>query len=149
MKLDARDHPAGKITARAGALRRIPLLRIPLCHIPLRIGTALAVAALALCISLSAHATSSLSFWGDGYWLDFEIGHDRAASIKFFAPGDRTGVVLRENLGVEVFDVAARSLVVSCKGNTQVPAFRLTVRGEEATLEVDGKRVVSKFSWEM
>ena len=77
------------------------------------------------------------------------IHAEAVASIKFFAPGDRTGVMLREDLGVQAFDVAARSLVVSYAGSARASAFRLTVRGEEATLEVDGRRVVSSFSWEM
>ncbi len=144
---DARDHRNGRVTGRPCTLRRTSLRRMPT-----RIRLLLVAAALALCISLPVHATSSLSFQGDGYRLYFEIGHDDAeavASIKFFAPGDRTGVMLREDLGVQAFDVAARSLVVSYAGSARASAFRLTVRGEEATLEVDGRRVVSSFSWEM
>ena len=121
-------------------------------RILMRLSRPFLAAALALSVALSAHATTSLSFWGGGYWLDFEIGHDDApviAGIKYFRPGDRTGVMLRENLDVQAFDVAAKSLVVSYAGDDRVPAFRLTVRGEEGTLEVEGERVVSQFSWDM
>lgn len=108
---------------------------------------------LALFFSAAAHATSSLSFQGGGYWLDFEVGDtDRSviASIKFHAPGDRQGVLLRTDFLVKTFDTERKELLLVYEGSDQrVPPFTLSVHAETATLDIGGNRVTSTFSWEM
>ena len=101
-----------------------------------------------------AHATSSLSFEGGGYWLDLEIGHtDRpvVASVKFHRPGDSKGVVLRGNFSVDSFDTDRKELTLIYKGgNPQVEPFTLSVRGDTATLRISGaEEIVSAFDWFM
>jgi hypothetical protein len=104
-------------------------------------------------INSSAQATSSLSFNGEGYSLGLEIGTtDRPviASIDFLAPGIRPSVVLRTGLLVKTFDVKRRELLLVYNGSDpRVPPFILSVHTDKAILEIDGKRLQSKFSWEM
>nr|WP_228736309.1 hypothetical protein [Xanthomonas euvesicatoria] len=62
-------------------------------------------------LSTSAHATSSLSFEGGGYWIDFEIGYVTRpviASLRFYAPGDSKAVLLRGNFQVRTLDTKRR-----------------------------------------
>jgi hypothetical protein len=115
-------------------------------------GSALVATLLALLLSAVAHATSSLSFEGGGYWLDLEIGHTDQpviASVSFHAPGDQQGVVLRTGLGVETFDTKRKELLLVYEGSDSVPPFTLSVHGEKATLETGSERVSSTFNWEM
>lgn len=106
-----------------------------------------------LATCMTAHATSSLSFEGRGYWLNLEIGHiDQpvVASVTFHKPGDAQGVVLRDNFIVEVFDTRHKKMIIVYKGDDpRVKPFALIVRGERATLEIAGARINSDFSWFM
>lgn len=99
----------------------------------------------------AAHATSSLSFQGGGYWLDLEIGytdHPVVASIKFHKPGDTQGVVLRGNFKVEAFHPDRKQLILLYSGgDSRVAPFKLTALGERATLEAAGASIDSTFSW--
>ena len=100
-----------------------------------------------------AQATSSLSFDGGDYLLNMEIGHVERpviASITVHRPGDSKGVVLRGNFVAEVFDTNTRQMRVIYKGgDPRVPPFTLVVKGEAATLSIDGKTIRSAFSWFM
>ena len=102
-------------------------------------------------ICMTAHATTSLSFEGRGYWLNLEIGHTDqpvVASVTFHKPGDAKGVVLRDNLVVKVFDTRRKRMIIVYKGDhPRVEPFALIVRGERATLEIGGSRINSDFSW--
>ena len=104
-------------------------------------------------ICMTAHATSSLSFEGRGYWLNLEIGHTDqpvVASVTFHKPGDAKGVVLRENFVVKIFDTRRKRMIIVYKGgDPRVEPFTLVVRGERATLEMAGVRINSGFSWFM
>ncbi|HEU4664028.1 MAG TPA: hypothetical protein VFS55_08355 [Dokdonella sp.] len=110
--------------------------------------------ALALAIAVSAHATSSLSFEGGGYWIDLEVGETARpviASVRFHAPDDRDGVVLaRDLVTVESFDTARRVLVLRhAAGNDGVEPFTLSVEADAAVLDIDGRRVTAAFDWSM
>lgn len=102
---------------------------------------------------LAALATSSLSFDGEGYVLDLEIGDtDRpvVASVTFHRPGGAQGVVLRGNFRVQAFDPRRRELVlVYCGGDGRVEPFTLTVHGNHASLAVAGRRIQAPFRWAM
>lgn len=109
-------------------------------------------ALLILFLSAVVHATSSLFFEGGGYALDLEIGYtDRPVigRVKFRAPGDRQGVVLRNDLLMRTLDTERKELLLVYKGDRRVSPFTLSVHGEKATLEIGGGRVSSTFSWEM
>ncbi len=105
------------------------------------------------CLSTPASATSSLSFEGGGYWMDFEIGHVTGpviASLRFSAPGDSEPVSLRGNFQVKTFDTKRRILRLIYTGNdTRVPPFTLVVLANRSTLSVNGKQINSSFGWEM
>lgn len=113
----------------------------------------LVVAAVFALFCSAAHATSSLSFNGGDYWLDMEIGHDERpviASITVHKPGDSKGVVLRSHFVVETFDTTTRQMRVTYKGgDPRVRPFTLVVKGEAATLSIDGVKIRSRFSWFM
>lgn len=100
-----------------------------------------------------AQATSSLSFFGGGYTLYFEIGHDQRpviASITVHQPGADGDVVLRGNYVVETFDTTARQMrLVYAGADPRVAAFTLVVDGETATLHVAGRRIDTAFDWFM
>ncbi len=106
-----------------------------------------------LLVAVVASATTTLSFYGQGYWLSMEIGHDvrpEVASISFHAPGDKQGVVLRGNYEVEVFDTRREVLVLTYKGgDPRVEPFTLVVRGNKAALTIGNQRIESQFSWFM
>lgn len=110
--------------------------------------------ALALVIAASAHATSSLSFDGGGYWIELEIGDDARpaiASVRFHAPDDRDGVVLaRDLVTIESFDAARHVLVLRhAAGKDGVEPFTLRIHEDEAVLETDRRRVTAAFDWSM
>lgn len=109
------------------------------------------IALMAICATV--RATSSLSFEGQGYWLDLEIGHTDqpvVASITFHKPGDSKGVVLRDNFLVKFFDVRSKRLALTYKGSDpRIEPFTLIIRGERATLEMAGNHIKSDFSWLM
>lgn len=111
----------------------------------------LLVVSLATC--MTAHATSSLSFEGRGYWLNLEIGHTDqpvVASVAFHKPGDAKGVVLRDNFVVKSFDTRRKRMIIVYEGgDPRVEPFTLVVHGERATLEMAGARINSDFSWFM
>ncbi|HZX78176.1 hypothetical protein [Lysobacter sp.] len=114
------------------------------------------VALLALGVTSPALATSSLSFEGEGYWIDMEIGHDVApvvSTVRFHRPGDRTWVtVVRRDLTVETFDTQRRILVMHYRGSQgpdAVDPFTLSVHGEQAILGTSGRKIASRFNWEM
>ena len=117
----------------------------------------IAIVALLLVGAMSpALATSSLSFVGDGYWIDMEIGHDVApviSSIRFHRPGDPKGVrLVRRDVTVESFDTRRRILVMhfrGSQGSDAVDPFTLSVHGEQAILETSGRKIASRFNWEM
>ncbi|SON96367.1 Secreted protein [Xanthomonas citri pv. fuscans] len=105
------------------------------------------------CLSTPASATSSLSFEGGGYWIDFEIGHVARpviASLRFNAPGASETVLLRGNFQVKTFDTKRRILRLIYTGDDRrVPPFTLVVLANRSTLTVNGKQINSSFSWEM
>ena len=110
------------------------------------------IIALLLVVAI-AHATSSLWFEGDGYWLDMEIGFtDRpvVASVNFHAPGDSQGVLLRDNFNVASFDTDSEDLVIEYAGSDpRVPPFTLVVHGEKAVLRIGDAIIESGFDWYM
>jgi hypothetical protein len=111
-----------------------------------------AALALVMCGLLRvASATSSLSFDGGGYVIDLEIGDDSApvvAAVHFHAPGDAQGVVLaRETWRVIAFDPRRQRLLLQHDGASAAPAFRLSVRRDDAVLVIDGRRVHASFDW--
>lgn len=104
----------------------------------------------------ATHASGSLSFNGDGYWVDLEIGQAEVpvvASVRFHRPGDPTGVVLsRKHVVVEAFDTKRQVLLLRFVGASSadsVEPFILSVNGEQAVLQIGAQRVVSQFSWGM
>ena len=108
--------------------------------------------ALVLCSLLRvASATSAQSFEGGGYVIDLEIGDDSApvvAAVHFHAPGDAQGVVLaRETWRVIAFDPRRQRLLLQHDGASAAPAFRLSVRRDDAVLVIDGRRVHASFDW--
>lgn len=115
------------------------------------------VALLFLGTTFPALATSSLSFTGERYRIDMEIGHDDApviSTVQFHRPGDPKGVrVVRKDLVVETFDTRRRILVVHYPGSEgpggTIDPFALSVHGEHAVLETGGRKIASKFNWEM
>lgn len=101
-----------------------------------------------------APATTSLSFLQDGYWIDMEIGHAESAtvaSIRVHVPGDSNGVHLPGNtFAVEVLDIDQRQLVLHYAGDHRaLGPFVLTVEGDKARLDIDGRTVASTFRWFM
>ena len=103
-----------------------------------------------------AVATGTLSFEGGGYLIDMEIGHDVGlviSTVRFHRPGDRMWVTLvRRNLTIENFDTRRRILVMHYRGSQgpdAVDPFTLLVHGQQAVLETGGRKIASKFSWEM
>lgn len=120
---------------------------------------ALALLASALLVLLAlvsndpAHATASLSFEGDGYWMEMEIGDSQqpvTAKIRFHSPGDKIGVVLsQELLTVTAFDPKRQTLSLRYAGGSGVAPFALSVRGSAATLDIGSERVQARFSWAM
>lgn len=134
----------------------------PLCHLAVSWGASmkllvfLASALLflaALTLGNSAHATSSPSFEGDGYWIGMEVGdtgHPVLARITFHAPGDKTGVVLPQELvTITAFDPKRRTLLLRYAGGAGVAPFVLSAQGATATLDIDGKQVLAGFTWDM
>lgn len=113
----------------------------------------IAAAFVVLCLVTSAHATGSLSFSGGGYWVDLEIGQTDVpvvASVRFHRANDSKGVILPRNLVViEMFDTERQVLVLRFIGTDGVEPFSLSVKGGEATLQIDAQRIVSQFSWRM
>ena len=111
----------------------------------------LAPALFAMLFATPALATSSLSFEGEGYWIDLEVGDDATpviATVRFHAPGDARGVLLAPaSVTVETFDTARRELVLRHAGSDGVGAFTLTVHQADAVLEIGTTRVVSAFDW--
>lgn len=103
-----------------------------------------------------AVATGTLSFEGGGYLIDMEIGHDVGlviSTVRFHRPGDRMWATLvRRNLTIETFDTRRRILVMhyrDSQGPDAVDPFTLSVHGQQAVLETSGRKIASKFSWEM
>lgn len=105
-----------------------------------------------LAASCTASATSALAFEGAGYWVDMEIGDDRAlaiASVRFHRADDPAGVVLpRSEWVVEAFDPQRQVLILRHdRGGSGVPAFLLSVRHRRAVLAIGGREIRSTFSW--
>ena len=103
-----------------------------------------------------AYASGSLSFGGDGYWVDLEIGQTEVpvvASVRFHRPGDQKGVVLSRKLViVEAFDTRRQVLVLrftGLGGANPVGPFTLSANGGQAVLQIGAQQIVSQFSWEM
>lgn len=103
-----------------------------------------------------AYASGSLSFSGDGYWVELEIGQTEVpvvASVRFHRPGDQKGVVLsRKHVIVEAFDTRRQVLVLRFMGSggaEPIEPFTLSASGGQAVLQIDARRVVSQFSWGM
>lgn len=118
---------------------------------------AAAVAAtIAIVVSASAHATSSLSFEADGYLIDIVVG-DTSEPVVFdlsmAKPGSKQPTSLPMQLvKVDVFETTQRALFLTFKnpGDPALPAsFRLTVRGDTGTLEIGEQSLVGRFSWGM
>jgi hypothetical protein len=107
----------------------------------------------ALTVSNPARATSSLSFEGDGYWIDMEIGDSATpalARVRFHSPGDDQGIVLsRKLVTVTAFDPTHRTLTLGYVGGSGVAPFLLSVHGSAATLDIGGKQVQAGFDWDM
>lgn len=121
---------------------------------PMRLDQRIAVAVLALFAAVPAGATSSLSFDGGGYSIEFEVGEGTRpmiASVRLHAPGDREGVALaRDLVTVEAFDVVRRVLVLHhAAGTDGVAAFTLSVHGSDAVFETGTRRATSTFDWSM
>jgi hypothetical protein len=109
-----------------------------------------------LCIAAPAQATGSLSFEGGGYFVDLTIGLTEVpvvASVRFYQPGDQRGVLLpSEQVLVQTFDVKRQALVLRFTGSIGTDAikpFTLTVVKRRAILQINARRIVSKFNWSM
>ena len=107
----------------------------------------------ALIASNPARATSSLSFEGDGYWIDMEIGDPAIpalARVPFHSPGDDRGIVLSLKLvTVTAFGPTHRTLTLRYVGGSGVAPFLRSVDGFAATLDIGGRRVQAGFDWDM
>jgi hypothetical protein len=142
------QHPAAPLKRRvSGAPRGVS--GAGMRRLALRLVAALLV--LALC-AVPACATSSLSFEGDGYWIDLEVGFTEQpdiAAVRFYAPGDRKGVLLpSERVVVVAFDTQRHVLVLRYSGGPgTVPSFVLCVHDRIGLLRIGTRRIRSQFRW--
>ncbi|QSX78612.1 hypothetical protein [Agrilutibacter solisilvae] len=102
----------------------------------------------------AAWASWTLDFGVGGYCIEMEVGDDAApvvGRVRFFAPGDSTGIPLRpQDVRVDAFDVDRRQLHLEHKGSgAGAPAFDLRVDGESGVLEIDGQQLPAPFDWQM
>jgi hypothetical protein len=115
----------------------------------------LATLVLAFAPARLAHATSSLLFDGDGYSLNLEIGYDKRpviGSVFIYQPGDKGRLVPRQRVRVEEFDTQRKRLKLHYTATDEapgIPSFTLVMTGTEATLMVEGRRIVSEANWAM
>lgn len=116
----------------------------------------LAVLVLTFAPARYAQATSSLGFAAEGYSVDLEIGYvDRyvIASVGFSEPGHPAyRGVPRHRVRVVEFDPEQKRLVLRYTASDEapgVPSFELVMIQSQATLVVDGRRIVSVANWEM
>lgn len=115
----------------------------------------LATLVLAFAPARLAHATSSLLFDGDGYSLNLEIGYDKRpviGSVFIYQSGDKGRLVPRQQVRVEEFDTQRKRLKLHYTATDEapgIPSFTLVMTGTEATLMVDGRRIVSEANWAM
>jgi hypothetical protein len=117
----------------------------------------LLIAVSAATLAIPSLATTSLSFEGDDYWIDMEIGYGEAAmviaSIRFFAPGDKKGQRLSmSRTTIETFDTDRKLLLIRYTGTEskqEPPSFVLSVVGENAVLQFGKRRITGRFNWEM
>ena len=113
-------------------------------------------AAFVLVASSNAHATEALFFDGGGYTIEVLIGmvHDPViASVRFTSPEAKDRVSLpRELLNIEKFDMEKRILTMhfSNKNDPDLPAsFSLSANKTGAVLAINGKKIKSKFNWDI
>ena len=113
-------------------------------------------AALVLVASSNAHATEALFFDGGGYTIEILIGmapDPIIASVHFTSPEAKDRVSLpRELLHIERFDMEKRILTMnfSNKNNPDLPAsFSLSADKTGAVLSISGKKIKSKFDWDI
>lgn len=111
---------------------------------------------LAFAPTRSAHATSTLQFNGEGYSVDLEIGDDERpviSTVRIGQPGDKDyRSVPRQQVRVKEFDTQRKRLELHYTATDQapgIPSFTLVMTATEATLTLEGRRIVSKASWEM
>lgn len=98
-----------------------------------------------------AAATSTLSFEGGGFWIDFEVGDDAAstiAAVRFHE--NARGIVLPPgDWRLEAFDPRREVLVLRHRGgHSSVKPFVLSVHHRDALLAIDGRTINAPFSWE-
>lgn len=103
-----------------------------------------------------AVASSTVSFEGAGYVLDFEVGHeesDSLAGVSFGAPAVAATSVLRPpQLKIEAFDTKARTVRVryTNPGDAALPAdFEFDAHESTGALRIQGRTVTGSFDWEM
>lgn len=106
--------------------------------------------------SVSAFATSAVSFEAEGYLLDIVVGNDSrpvVAGLKFAAPGAMRGVeVPLRHLRVDVFDEKQKILLLrfTNPGDPALPRdFSLAVRNDVGVLKINDKSISGRFSWGM
>lgn len=116
----------------------------------------IAAAAMAIMVSSSAHATSSLSFETNGYLIDIVVGDASkpvVSNLSIAKPGSKQPTSLPMRLvKVDIFETKHRVLLLTFKnpGDSALPgSFRLTVRGDAGTLEIGEQSLVGRFSWGM
>lgn len=109
---------------------------------------------LALGASVSAHATSAVSFEAEGYVLDFVIGSDNrpaVAGLKFAGPGGVRGVEIPlGHLKIDAFDEKQKILLLrfTNPGDPALPKdFSLAVKNDVGLLKIEGRSISGRFSW--
>lgn len=116
----------------------------------------LAALVLAFAPARLAQATSTLQFNGGGYSVDLEIGYDErpvVSTVRIGQPGDKGyRRVPRQQVRVEEFDTQRKRLTLHYAASDAapgIPSFELVMTEIEATLVVEGRRIVSKANWAM
>ena len=116
----------------------------------------LAALVLAFAPARLAQATSTLQFNGGGYSVDLEIGDDDGpviSTVRIGQPGDKGyRRVPRQQVRVEEFDTQRKRLKLHYTATDQapgIPSFTLVMTETEATLSLDGRRIVSEADWFM
>lgn len=111
---------------------------------------------LALILSSTLSATSTLAFEGGGYSVEIVVGDDTqpvVAAVRVVPPEARDWVSLPpEALRVERFDTEAQVLRLRCEAPGD-PALEspvsLKVRKRKGVLRLGGRRIPGVFDWQM
>jgi hypothetical protein len=71
--------------------------------------------------------------------------------VRYFAPGDATGIALRpQDVRVDAFDTGRRRLHLRHRDpGGGAPSFELHVEGGHGLLQVGGQRLRAPFDWQL